>query len=344
MKYKDFDSIETEFPWQETPTKLIMYAIEMAEKGGEFQSHIAYLLLDVGVETLLKTFLSIDSSISEATTKHEERNKIVKSESFYKITEGVKTAVGDRLDPEFVGQVMYFHNIRNKMYHQGDGVTITQKNLAEYTIFAEELLEELLGVSLKPKPVPIDELSQIGLSSYVEDDVLRASYVNNIDSELEKLEIYLVAAIGYIKPSWGTPYFIDTFELIWKEYGDDDSDTNYRRRTENQELRKELFTVLTQSQETDFNVIDLYLQDRTLLYLKEVLEHIPIITPLNELGMYNMAKHFAEGDKIMRSSIGFSISHKQQPFNEFEEIYIDLDNWIRNIKENIQTLFDRNEI
>ncbi len=342
MNIDDFDSIETEYPWQETPTKLIMYAIELAEEGGEFQCHIAYLLLDVGVETLFKTYLSIDNSISKAKTKHEERRDLLKSESFYKLVEGVKEATGDRLPPDFIGQVMYFHNIRNKMYHEGDGVTITQKNLADYTIFGEDLLEQLLGVSLKPEPIPDEERELVSLPQEFFDKAQRSRYINDVLIEIGKLETTISAAIGFLKPAWGSPEFIDDFEAIWRDYPDYEEDEDFRRRADNQEKRRDLFQDLTGLPDSNYDHIDFLVKDRHLFYFSYLLDYLHFDDPNEHLTALLINKKFANGEILrQRDNSPRWTSEGMQDIDEVEKRYMEIVIWMTSIKEKIQSIFEK---
>jgi len=146
------ESLETEFPWQQTPLKIIWYACSLAEKGGDFASQIAFLLCDVGVETLFKTYLSLDKEITGSNLSYGKSMKIVNGNSFFEIVQGMKEATQGDVDTDLYDRVMFFHKIRNKIYHQGDGVTITSRNLAEYSHIAEILLFLLLDVGDDPRP------------------------------------------------------------------------------------------------------------------------------------------------------------------------------------------------
>lgn len=47
-----------EKPWQVMPAKIIELALEHAEKETDFDHQISFLLLDVGVELILKGYLA----------------------------------------------------------------------------------------------------------------------------------------------------------------------------------------------------------------------------------------------------------------------------------------------
>jgi hypothetical protein len=111
------ESLETEYPWQETPLKIIWFAISLADKGGDFSSQISFLLLDIGVETLFKTYFSLDNEITNSKLPYHQSIKLATGKSFHALVQGMKEATDDYLDPKILDKVMSFHKVRNKLYH-----------------------------------------------------------------------------------------------------------------------------------------------------------------------------------------------------------------------------------
>src|SRR5688572_20490916 len=64
---------ELDLPWQNYPKKFIQYASNFENTKDEFERLVGYLLLDVGVETLLKAFVLSDTSL-----EYEKRDESVK--------------------------------------------------------------------------------------------------------------------------------------------------------------------------------------------------------------------------------------------------------------------------
>jgi len=336
MKKEDIESLETEYPWQDTPTKLIMYAIELAENGGEFLRHIAFLLLDVGIETIFKTFLSIDINISKSKISYNEAKDIVDSGSFFKLLKGIEKASKGRLEDNILERVLYFHSIRNKMYHQGDGVTVTEKNLADYSCIAEDLLDELLDVNLRPEPKDYTSGELVNIPYSEESEKQRLS--DDVLTEIRKLSSSIIAAIGFLKPAWGSPDFVDEYEQIWDEYPDDDLD-HHRTRTEYQEKRGELFRQLTKIPETAPDRIDMFLTNRMLLYLSYILDSIHVEDPHEHLMRYRYYREFAQNGNVIRPDDGRWNIVFRPSIEAVKEHYLEIVIWITEMKEKIQSIF-----
>jgi hypothetical protein len=156
--------IKTEFPWQTLPANLIAYGIKHSEMESEFEQQVGFLLLDIGVETTLKVFHTLPENVSRV---RDVEKKLLKQDDKFllKITDVVnldKTnfhfliSVARELTEEGLIEendwknLEYFHSIRNKLYHQGDGVTTTKANLNGYATLSRKLIRVLLSVDLEP--------------------------------------------------------------------------------------------------------------------------------------------------------------------------------------------------
>lgn len=122
-------------PWQAMPSRIISLALEHAQQNTDFDHQLAFLLLDVGVESALKTYL---------INKKQDVEKIIFPDLLKR--------VGEELHKENsqipLDEIEYFHKTRNKLYHQGDGVKPTEENLIKYSVLAKTLLKILLDVDL----------------------------------------------------------------------------------------------------------------------------------------------------------------------------------------------------
>lgn len=131
-------------PWKTTPSKLIALALEFAEQKTDAEQQVAFLLLDVGVETALKTYL---------TVKKQEVKKLMFAELIKKSENELKQ---DGIEIPF-DKIEYFHKIRNKLYHEGDGVKPTDENLQEYSKIAKALIKTLFEVDIENFKKPEEE-------------------------------------------------------------------------------------------------------------------------------------------------------------------------------------------
>ena len=143
-------------PWDIGPTELIKFALERMHGGTDFDKRLAFLVLDIGVETFFKTFLTIPEKYSQAQTSFSKRREAV-SGNFHALVAGIREAVPERIENINLEHVQYYHEIRNTLYHQGNTVAAVRiDQLSEYAILAVELLRELLGVDLSEDLIPLE--------------------------------------------------------------------------------------------------------------------------------------------------------------------------------------------
>lgn len=139
---------KAQHPWQVGPTELIEFALERMHKGRDFDRRLAFLILDVGVETLLKSYLTLPESVTHFQIKRSERNAAVEG-NFHELLEGVKKADPQKSSRINFPYIEHFHSLRNALYHQGNQVTAVQRDHLEgYAELAVQMLDEYLDVDL----------------------------------------------------------------------------------------------------------------------------------------------------------------------------------------------------
>ena len=154
--------IKTQHPWQVGPTELIDFALERMHKGSDFDRRLAFLILDVGVETLFKTYLTLPEGITQFQIKRGERLSASEG-NFHELLRGVQNANPQKASSQNFPYIEYYHNLRNTLYHQGNQVTAVPIYQVEgYAKLAVDLLHEYLDVDLSgkltpPEPIKIDE-------------------------------------------------------------------------------------------------------------------------------------------------------------------------------------------
>jgi len=161
--------------WQKAPVKIVSEAIYHAEKQNEEDNLISFLLLDVGAEMLLKTYLGLPKHITGSITPEDERYNIIRK-GFHGVIEGVKNS-RQGISAKELARVEFFHGLRNKLYHQGNGLTVQRSHLDEYIAIIKSLFKQLLKVD-------IDE--QLSSTTLTKDEAERiAELREEIDSLLE---------------------------------------------------------------------------------------------------------------------------------------------------------------
>ena len=141
------NSTQHNHPWQNGPTELIRFALERLHLGTDFDKRIAFLMLDIGVETLFRTYLVLPKAIIKTEMAYPTREKAAKG-NFHELVEGVKNASGSKLKVSDFSHVRHYHKLRNTLYHQGNGINVSDKDTKEYATLVVRLLKSLLGIDL----------------------------------------------------------------------------------------------------------------------------------------------------------------------------------------------------
>ncbi len=134
-------------PWQRGPTELISFALDHLHREAEADHRVAFLLLDVGVETLFKTFLSLPDRTIGTKLSFAERKEAAKG-NFHDLCNGVDRAAGTRLQGINIAHVQFYHDLRNKLYHEGGGINVSTGDVRGYAKVSVDLLKRLLDVDL----------------------------------------------------------------------------------------------------------------------------------------------------------------------------------------------------
>lgn len=202
LEGKEENMIKTQHPWQVGPTELIDFALERMHKGGDFDRRLAFLILDVGVETLFKTYLTLPESVTQFQIKRGERLEAAEG-NFHDLLRGVQSSNPKKAVGINFAYIEYYHNLRNTLYHQGNQVTAVPIHQVEgYAKLAVDLLREYLDVDLSgkltaPEPVKIDENDPVVDS--VEVEVSFGRY------RIERLKSHSIRAFSITTNSFETP-------------------------------------------------------------------------------------------------------------------------------------------
>jgi hypothetical protein len=165
IENKERNMIKTTHPWQVGPTELIEFALERMHKGSDFDRRLAYLILDVGVETLCKTYLTLPDNIAQFQITRGERYEAVDG-TFHDLLRGVKNSNPTKAANVNFGYVEHYHNLRDTLYHEGNQVTaVPRQQLEGYARLAVELLREYLEVDVSENLKPPLSAPEAGAAS-----------------------------------------------------------------------------------------------------------------------------------------------------------------------------------
>jgi hypothetical protein len=103
-----------------------------------FDRRIAFISADNAVETTIRTFLSLPASKSGVKIPRKDVEAV--ENSFPGLTQLFWQYVKDRLSGIDDADIEHYHRIRNKLYHDGTGLSVDEQYLLAYRQIAVLLI------------------------------------------------------------------------------------------------------------------------------------------------------------------------------------------------------------
>jgi len=133
--------------------------------------------------------------------------------NFHDVVSGIKVAGDHLLEGVELNHVFFFHELRNKLYHQINGITIPAENVEAYVKIAVDLLNRLLKVDLsedvfRPQIERTKKLEQEALYIEVNDIIVL------LKKKKEELSLLIISAIESIDPFLALPSFVKSLSEL----------------------------------------------------------------------------------------------------------------------------------
>lgn len=142
-----------EHTWASGAIELLRHADSHIHLETAFDRRIAFISIDNSVETLIRTFLALPPSKSGIKVPRKDVDAV--ENSLPGLLSLLWQHAGSRLTGIDEADIEHYHRIRNKLYHDGTGLSVDEQYLLAYRQIAVLLLKNLFSVALgDPKPAP----------------------------------------------------------------------------------------------------------------------------------------------------------------------------------------------
>ena len=139
--------------WASGAIELLRHADSHIHLETAFDRRIAFISVDNSVETSIRTFLSLPHSKSGIKVPRRDIEAV--ENSFPGLLNLLWQHAGARLTGIDEADIEHYHRIRNKLYHDGTGLSVDEEYLLAYRQIAVLLLKNFFGVDLgAPRPAP----------------------------------------------------------------------------------------------------------------------------------------------------------------------------------------------
>jgi len=102
--------------------------------------------IDNAVELMIKTYLGLPKRVTGLAISRREFSEV--SESFPSLLDALEKHAADKLDGIDLGEIEWYHRLRNELYHQGNGLTVERDKVEVYAELANTLFRNLFGYEL----------------------------------------------------------------------------------------------------------------------------------------------------------------------------------------------------
>jgi hypothetical protein len=130
-------------PWASGPGEILRHALKLLTKDSDTNRRLAMILIDNAVELMMKTHLGLPSRVTGIKISRDRFREI--GESFPKLLDAMEEHADDKLTGVDLGQVEWYHRLRNELYHQGNGLTVERVKVDVYAELAKLLYKNLFG-------------------------------------------------------------------------------------------------------------------------------------------------------------------------------------------------------
>jgi uncharacterized protein YutE (UPF0331/DUF86 family) len=116
--------------------------------GGDFDRRVALISVDNAVELMVKTYLGLPERArgSKGPTRKELEQA---SESFPELLSLLETNASSKITGLSLGDIEWYHRLRNQLYHSGNGITVDRSKVEGYVQLSLTLFENLFGYKIE---------------------------------------------------------------------------------------------------------------------------------------------------------------------------------------------------
>jgi hypothetical protein len=132
--------------WASGAIELLRHADSHIDLDSAFDRRIAFISIDNSVETSIRTFLSLPTSKSGINVSRKDVDLV--ENNFPGLLGLLWRHAAHRLTGIDEADIEHYHRIRNKLYHDGTGLSVDVQYLQAYRQIAALLLQNLFGILL----------------------------------------------------------------------------------------------------------------------------------------------------------------------------------------------------
>lgn len=136
----------TKSPWASGPGELLRHGLDLLKEDSDTNRRLAMISIDNSVELMIKTYLGLPRRITGLQISRNEYQEF--AETFPKLLDALEKYANSKLSGVDLGEIEWYHRLRNQLYHQGNGLTVERDKVEVYSELANVLFTNLFGFPL----------------------------------------------------------------------------------------------------------------------------------------------------------------------------------------------------
>ena len=136
----------TQPPWASGSAEILKHGLELLKKDTDSNRRLAMISIDNAVELMIKTYLGLPKRVTGLNISRSDYQEF--AENFTKLLDALENHAKTKLGGIDLGEIEWYHRLRNQLYHQGNGLTVERDKVEVYAELANVLFENLFGLRL----------------------------------------------------------------------------------------------------------------------------------------------------------------------------------------------------
>jgi hypothetical protein len=132
--------------WATGPGEILRHGLNLLREDTDVNRRLAMISIDNSVELMIKTYLGLPQRITGLKISRKDYQNF--AESFPSLLDALERFASNKINGIDLGEVEWYHRLRNQLYHQGNGLTVERDKVEVYAELANLLFENLFGFRL----------------------------------------------------------------------------------------------------------------------------------------------------------------------------------------------------
>lgn len=138
------------------PKELLVHGINHLNLSTDFDIRMGMICIDNSVELMIKTYLGLPKRVTNIENLSRNKyNEII--QSFPKLLDALEEYCVEKVIGIDLGDIEWFHRLRNELYHNGNGITVEKTKVLIYAEIAKNLFNNLFDIPILEEDEITDE-------------------------------------------------------------------------------------------------------------------------------------------------------------------------------------------